>query len=129
MSTNIYTSPHVESYGNQLNELNTLLETAKLFKDIDIMLKAYQSLKREYTQEWSKYETYETKIKTFLRFKNPENRSIAISMQEIQTFITKIRKIQFSLTEWLNDLTNLNDNNSHSLSAQNSDSNIRQSHP
>eukprot|EP01084_Bolivina_argentea_P169111 293184_1 len=129
MSTNIYmTSPHVESYRNQLNELNTLLETAKLFKDIDIMLKAYQSLKREYTQEWSKYETYETKIKTFLRFKNPENRSISISMQEIQTFITKIRKIQFSLTEWLNDLTNLNDNNSHSLSAQNSDSNIRQSH-
>ena len=50
---------------------------------------------------------YETKIRTFLRSKNPENRSVAISIKDIKVFVQKMRKLQQSVLDWVQDLSNV----------------------
>eukprot|EP01084_Bolivina_argentea_P152772 266421_1 len=104
----MYTSPFVDSYKQQLAALQSLSSPEALFNDIDALFKIYNTIKREYINEWKKYNTYQPQIRSFLETNNRSNTTIKISTKEVQSFVKTIKKLHASFTDWKHDLKTIN---------------------
>eukprot|EP01083_Nonionella_stella_P254163 873727_1 len=105
----------LDTYQKQLNEINSIPTPKVLFNKIDTLIKSYQSLKRQYTAEYSTYHQYDSKIRNYIS-KSPHksNNSIPISTKDIQKFINKMKKLQFSFYEWVQNVNDANNANTKS---------------
>eukprot|EP01083_Nonionella_stella_P087241 242609_1 len=75
-------------------QLDALVPPRQLFH-IDGLVQRYTSLKREYSEEWNKYETYQIQMKT---------NSKQMPSDDIQLLINNLTKLQTSAEECLADL-------------------------
>eukprot|EP01084_Bolivina_argentea_P295017 507792_1 len=100
----------LDIYRKQLDEINHMQSPNELFNKIDALIKSYQSLKRQYTAEFrAHHQQYDSKIRTYIsKSANNSNKSIPISTKNIQTFINKMKKLQLSFQDWIQNVSNTN---------------------
>eukprot|EP01084_Bolivina_argentea_P196393 336659_1 len=117
----------LDIYQKQLDELNSILAPNKCFNKIDPLIKSYQSIKRRYSTAWnSHHQHYDSKIRSFIS-KSPRNskKSLPISIKDIQAFITKMKKLQLSLSEWIQSVSDINNKKNNKNAVVNTSKNIK----
>ena len=57
----------IDKYRDKLQELNALFSPMQLFHDIDLMIRNYQKLKKEYCLQWELQQLYRQQIRSLLK--------------------------------------------------------------
>eukprot|EP01084_Bolivina_argentea_P165392 287341_1 len=121
-------------YKVKLQALNSLLSPIQLFHEYDLMMRNYQTLKKEYILQWELQQLYRQQIRATFKETKPNDthsHDFLMPLSDIDILIQRLQNIQFSIVELFTKNANAPPPNpkpraQHSTSKK--DKNIKPSH-
>eukprot|EP01084_Bolivina_argentea_P309936 536162_1 len=123
--TTVNSGINIDQYKQKLKALNSLLSPMKLFHEIDLMIKNYHALKKEYCLQWELQQLYRQQIRSMLK-QNKSNanltqfkpKSYIMPLHDVEELIKRLQNIQFSIKNIFQNFCNKHTSKTRNKSTQ-----------